>query len=175
MIPSQKLGNETPKSDTAEASVSQMVSRRTAARTPRGTATTSASASAPPVSWSVGPSRSRIRVSDGVAGLEGAPEVAPHGGEHPAPVLGRERPVQAEPLAHLGRDLLRELAADQHRLRPARRQAHQREEDDGDAGEHQPGEPEPLRDVAPETSIHLSRWRPRPAARAGESSDRQRG
>ncbi len=50
MIPSQKLGNETPKSDTAEASVSQTLSRRTAARTPRGTATTSASRSALPVS-----------------------------------------------------------------------------------------------------------------------------
>jgi hypothetical protein len=65
MMPSQKLGNETPKSDTAEARVSHAVSRRTAARVPRGTATRSASASAPPVNWRVGPSRSRIRVRTG--------------------------------------------------------------------------------------------------------------
>ena len=174
MIPSQKLGNETPNSDTAEASVSQMVSRRTAARTPRGTATTSARRSAPPVSWSVGPRRSRIRLRTGSPVLKERPRSPRDGGQHPAPVLGRERPIQAEPLAHLGGDLLRELAADQHRLRSARRQAHQREENDGDADKHQPSESEPLRDVAPETSIHLTRWQPRAGGSRGWSA-RQRG
>ena len=50
MIPNQKLGNDTPNSATAEPSVSQIVPRRTAASTPSGTATTSASVSAPAVS-----------------------------------------------------------------------------------------------------------------------------
>src|SRR3989442_13512302 len=39
MMPSQKLGNETPKSDTADPRVSQTLPRRTAASTPSGTAT----------------------------------------------------------------------------------------------------------------------------------------
>ena len=65
MMPSQKLGNDTPKSATAEPSVSQIVPRRTAASTPSGTATTSARASAPNVSWTVGPRRSRISAATG--------------------------------------------------------------------------------------------------------------
>ena len=65
MMPSQKLGNETPKSDTAEPMVSQTLPRRTAASTPSGMATARATASAPAVSCSVGPSRSTMSVATG--------------------------------------------------------------------------------------------------------------
>src|SRR5207244_770008 len=65
MIPSQKLGNEIPNSDTLDARASHIVFRRMAARTPRGTATRRARKRAPPVSVSVGPRRSRTSVATG--------------------------------------------------------------------------------------------------------------
>ena len=74
MMPSQKLGKDTPNSDTAEPSVSHTVPRRTAATTPRGTATVRATSSAPPVSCSVGPRRSAIRPATGSPVLNDRPK-----------------------------------------------------------------------------------------------------
>ena len=41
------------------------------------------------------------QAEDGIAGLEGAPEVARERGQHPARGLGGERAIQAESLAYL--------------------------------------------------------------------------
>ena len=172
-MPSQKLGNDTPNSDTAEPSVSHTVPRRTAATTPSGTATASARTSAPPVSCSVGPRRSAISVGHRVAGLERAPEVAAQRGAGPRHVLQRQRAIEAEAAPDLRGGVGRELAADQHRLRPARGQAHEREEDHRDADQHEHGEAQPTQDVGAQARLHrLSRragsFRPRtsPGARA---------
>src|SRR5437773_6789157 len=114
MMPSQKPGNDTPKSATAEPSVSQIVPRRTAASTPSGTATTSARASAPNVSWTVGPRRSRISAATGSPVLNERPRAPRRGRAGPAEILERQRPVEAQPLADLRGGLRGELAPDQH-------------------------------------------------------------
>ncbi len=158
MMPSQKLGNDTPNSDTAEPSVSQTVPRRTAASTPSGTATDRARTSAPPVSCSVGPSRSTISAGHGIAGLERAPEVAAQRSTGPASRTGRRAGDRGRGgCADLRGGVGRELSADQHGFRPARGQAHEGEEDHRDADQHEHGEAQPTQDVGAQARLH---WLP---------------
>jgi hypothetical protein len=95
MMPSQKLGNDTPKRAIAEPSVSHTEPRLTAASTPSGTATASASASAPAVSWSVGPRRSRISAATGSPVLNErprSPRMAAPAQPRYCSAIGRSRP-----------------------------------------------------------------------------------
>ena len=103
---------------------------------------------------------------DRVAGLERAPEIAAQGRAGPAEILQRDRAVEPQPLADLRGGLLRELAADQHRLGPAGSQPHDREQDDRDADEHQDGEADALEDVRSQSRLHGSA-----RAGGGETAD----
>ena len=139
-----------------------MVLRRMAARTPRGTATTSARTSAPPVSCSVGPRRSTISVATGSPVLNDRPRSPRSAARIQLAYCVSERAIEAEARADLRGDLGGELAADQNRLRPAGRQAHDREQDHGNTEQHEPRVGESFDDVAgqalsPEISVARSR------------------
>ena len=155
MIPSQKLGNDTPKSETAEPTVSQMVLRRTAASTPERDRHRQREGEGAAGELEGRPEPVEDQRGHGIAGLERAPEVAPDRRPRPARVLEGQRPVEAEPLADPGGCLLGELPADEDGLGPAGREPHQREEDQGDADQHEDGEPEPLDDVAGELATQV--------------------
>src|SRR5207237_9759170 len=71
MIPRQKLGNDTPNSATAEPSVSQIVPRRTAPRTPSGAAAAGARAGAPEGRGDGGPGGSRDQAGTGGPAVDG--------------------------------------------------------------------------------------------------------
>src|SRR6266550_2986248 len=87
--------------------------------------------------------------------------------------LGNDTPnsATAEPsvsqtLPDLCGGFLGELAADQHGLGAPRSQAHEREQDDRDADEHEHGEADALEDVGPEPRLHDST-----RAARGEAAD----
>jgi len=88
--------------------------------------------------WSVVPLTGRTR-----AGLERSAQVAPQRGEDPRCVLGQERAVEAQTVSHLVGHVLGKVA-DEDRLRSARGQPHQGEQDQGDADEHEDREAECL-------------------------------
>ena len=89
MIPSQKLGTETPQSDTPLASTSHGVLRRTAAITPAGMAMATATSSDRQASSSViGSLMATVPATD-CAGADRFAEVAAHGEAEPAEVLQR--------------------------------------------------------------------------------------
>ena len=156
MMPSQKLGNDTPNSETAEPSVSHTVPRRTAATTPSGTATARARTSAAAGELQRRPQPLGDQPGHGIAGLERAPEVATQRGTGPRHVLQRQRAIEAEAAPDLRGGVGRELTADQHGFRPARGQAHEGEEDHRDADQHEHGEAQPTQDVGAQARLHAA-------------------
>jgi hypothetical protein len=84
------------------------------------------------------------RAGDGVTGLEGPAEVAAHGRPGPRRVLQHEGPVQPEPLADAV-GAFGEISPPMSTASgPARRHAHDREQDDRHAEQHQRANPSRL-------------------------------
>src|SRR5215467_3488140 len=152
MIPSQKLGNDTPTSATAEPSVSQIVPRRTAASTPSGTATTKARASAPKVSCTVGPRRSRISAETGSPVLNERPRSP----RRAAPAQPRYCSASGRSSPSRWRICAAASGENSPPISTARGQPHDREQHDRDADEHQDGEADALEDVGSEPGLHRS-------------------